>query len=188
MTYALLAGFFSSPWLKAWHWLNGWVSHGDRADWEGKHADWVSHKCYLHYISIRFPVLRGSQCQCGKCYQVFSCDVGYTHFMWKLHGPQTEYKQNLIVWILPLSTQLGSTSVSHSGFLSFLRTPYIHLLFRTIKGKGRLFLIVTKAAYGPAVEAHVCHWTFCHCLLPGLLASMFDFLQSLLHKAARLIF
>ena len=99
--------------------------------------------------------------------------------------------------ILPLSTQLGSASLSHSGFLSFLHTPYItHLLFRTTKGNGRLFLIVTKALCGPAVALLLKPSAWLPASVIGLLplsppwspASMSDLLQSILHKAARLFF
>ena len=49
----------SSPWLKACPWLTGWRSHRAWVYWESKHTGRISHKCYLHDISIRFSGLRG---------------------------------------------------------------------------------------------------------------------------------
>lgn len=94
--------------------------------------------------------------------------------------------------ILPVSTQLGSVSLSHSGLFSFLCTPYIiHLLFRTTKGNGRLSNCHKSnvwASSGLAAEAllpaatSICHWTSAKPSLPGLPNFVFDLLQSILTK------
>lgn len=99
--------------------------------------------------------------------------------------------------IPPLSTQVFGCKLDSSWFLSFLHTPHlIHLFFGTSKRNGSHFLIFTKALYGqqwphcwnPRPRHRCLSLDFCNCLLSGLPISLFDLLQFILHKAARLTF